>query len=69
MTAAPSLDLHLQAFLLDDGGEFPGLGIDEEDEEKYKKLVAMIPEDDEGIEDQIEDITESFLEAAGEVIF
>lgn len=49
--------------------DMAGLGIDEEDEEKYKKLVAMIPEDDEGIEDQIEDITESFLEAAGEVIF
>ena len=40
MTAAPSLDLHLQAFLLDDGGEFPGLGIDEVGELLRRAVVG-----------------------------
>ena len=38
-----------------------GLGTDEADEEKYKKLLDMIPEDDEDTEEDIDDLCESVL--------
>lgn len=41
--------------------DMAGLGID--DEEKMAKLLDLIPEDDEGLEDDIEEITEGFFGA------
>lgn len=39
--------------------EMAGLGID--DDEKMEKLIALIPEDDDGIEEEIQEITEGFF--------
>lgn len=39
--------------------EMAGLGIDDDD--KMEKLLALIPEDDEDIEENIEDVTEGFF--------
>ena len=47
--------------------DMDGLGIDDEDEDKYEKLLKMIPEDDEGIEDQVDELTESVMYQAGKL--
>lgn len=41
--------------------EMAGLGITPADEEKYQKLLDMIPDDDEDMDKQIEEVTESFF--------
>lgn len=41
--------------------EMAGLGITPADEEKYQKLLSMIPEDDEDMESQIQEVTEGFF--------
>ena len=41
--------------------DMAGLGIDNEDEEKYKKLVALIPEDGDDAEETADELAESLM--------
>lgn len=41
--------------------DMEGDGLDDEDDEKMEKLLKTIPPSDEGIEDQIEALTESMV--------
>ena len=47
--------------------DMAGLGIDDEDEDKYKKLLAMIPEDGDDAEENLDSITESLMMEATEI--
>lgn len=38
-----------------------GLGIDDEDEDKYKKLIALIPEDGDDAEEAADELAESLM--------
>lgn len=47
--------------------DIAGLGIDDE-EKDMEKLLAMIPEDDEGMDDDIESLVESCIPEYGELV-
>lgn len=47
--------------------DIAGLGIDDE-EKDMEKLLAMIPEDDEGMDDDIEGLVESCIPEYGELV-